>query len=376
MLRSLKVLPSACRLSTLSSHLFPTIRTKMTDKNSSTTTPTKRTVTSESNAREKETTTTKSSVKVKESKEKKEYKAPLYAQDKSLLLHTDLQAKLQQYREKRAFDAEAWTKKKCEIFNAYMKKYGLTACALNLSGGIDSAVTLGLMKYASKMKDSPLKRLICVAQPIYSSDWALQRATEIAKCVDVPMISVDQTKVHDDLCTLVDKSIGVSGGQFAKGQMRSYQRTPVIYYVAQLLGQEGTPCVVMGTGNKDEDGYLGYFCKAGDGVVDIQLISDLHKSEVYAVGGFLQLPKSVLTAAPSADLWPGHTDEGELGFSYDFIELFVGQYLPLSETEKKAFLDSLSSEARTQFEKWGTSATKVHARNAHKFSGPINLTIL
>jgi NH3-dependent NAD+ synthetase len=59
--------------------------------------------------------------------------------------------------------------------------------------------------------------------------------------------------------------------------MRSYMRTPVGYYCAQLLSQAGTPCVVMGTGNRDEDGYLAYFCKAGDGVVDIQLIADLHK---------------------------------------------------------------------------------------------------
>jgi NAD+ synthase (glutamine-hydrolysing) len=43
------------------------------------------------------------------------------------------------------------------------------------------------------------------------------------------------------------------------------------YYVAQLLSQEGLTCAVLGTGNKDEDGYLAYFCKAGDGVVDIQV---------------------------------------------------------------------------------------------------------
>lgn len=57
-------------------------------------------------------------------------------------------------------------------------------------------------------------------------------------------------------------------------------RTPVGFYAAQLLSQNGTPAIVVGTGNKDEDGYLFYFCKAGDGVADIQLIADLHKSEV------------------------------------------------------------------------------------------------
>jgi hypothetical protein len=56
-----------------------------------------------------------------------------------------------------------------------MAKHKLSGCVVNLSGGIDSAVTLGLMKYAMEMKDSPVKRILSVAQPIHSSDWALQR---------------------------------------------------------------------------------------------------------------------------------------------------------------------------------------------------------
>ena len=55
--------------------------------------------------------------------------------------------------------------------------------------------------------------------------------------------------------------MGIEGGAFAKGQLRSYMRTPVAYYTAQLISQSGFPCIVMGTGNMDEDGYLLYFCK-------------------------------------------------------------------------------------------------------------------
>lgn len=102
----------------------------------------------------------------------------------------------------------------------------------------------------------------------------------------------------------------------------------IIEDVAQLLSQNGQGCVVLGTGNYDEDGYLYYFCKAGDGmfcsfiflwlillvgVADIQLINDLHKSEVFAVGRELAVPDSIIKAPPSADLWNDQTDEGELG---------------------------------------------------------------
>ena len=60
----------------------------------------------------------------------------------------------------------------------------------------------------------------------------------------------------------------------------------------------------------DEDGYLRYFCKAGDGVVDVQLIADLHKSEVFQVAKYLEIPEEIRVAPPSADLWEGQTDEG------------------------------------------------------------------
>lgn len=42
--------------------------------------------------------------------------------------------------------------------------------------------------------------------------------------------------------------MGVEGQSFATGQLRSYMRAPVGYYCAQLLSQNGTPCIVMGTG--------------------------------------------------------------------------------------------------------------------------------
>lgn len=148
------------------------------------------------------------------------------------------------------------------------------------------------------------------------------------------------------------------------------------YYVAQLLGQSGTPCIVMGTGNRDEDGYLGYFCKAGDGVVDVQLIADLHKSEVFKVGAVLGVPESILNSPPSADLWEGQTDENELGVTYDFVELYTGWYLPLPDAKKKEFLDSLDEETKKEWDHYSAICETVHRRNAHKLNGPKNLNVL
>jgi len=174
---------------------------------------------------------------------------------------------------------------------------------------------------------------------------------------------------------LVDKSLNIEGGMFAAGQLRSYMRTPVAYYVAQVLSQNGTPCIVMGTGNKDEDGYLAYFCKAGDGVVDVQLISDIHKNEVFMVGQELRVPKSILIAPPSADLWHGQTDEEELGFPYDFVEFWVS-YLEFEEEKKKQIVEKLSLPAKQQFDEWSNLATQIHNRNKHKLKFPHNITCI
>jgi len=293
--------------------------------------------------------------------------------DKQVPLHPDLMKCLERYRRQRGFDAKKWIDHKTDIFNDYMRNAGLTACVTSVSGGIDSAVTLGLCAYAKTKPGSPLKRVVGLCQPIHSSDWALKRGVENIKACGAELVTVDQSKLHGDLSQLVEKATGIEGKAFARGQLRSYMRAPTAYYTAQLISQSGDPCLVMGTGNMDEDGYLAYFCKAGDGVVDVQLISDLHKSEVFKVGAELGVPKATLVAAPSADLWDGQTDEDELGFTYDFIELFTGFYLKLDEKNQESFRAILCDDAKKQFDEWGARAAAIHKRNKHKIDGVCNL---
>ncbi|GET91505.1 NAD+ synthase, putative [Leishmania tarentolae] len=288
-------------------------------------------------------------------------------------LHPELQRALTESRRARAFDPVAWIEMKCTKLNDYMHRCGLKACVTSVSGGIDSAVVLAMCARAMRAHNSPIQKNVGLCQPIHSSDWALKRGSENITACGATEVVVDQSALHGELSTLVEKAVGIKGGDFARGQLRSYMRTPTGYYVAQLLTQEGAPAIVMGTGNKDEDFYLGYFCKAGDGVVDVQIISDLHKSEVLLVAEVLGVPESTLKAAASADLWEAQTDEEELGFPYDFVELFTGWYLTQREATKFEFLKSLSDEAREQFERYTAACELVHRRNAHKLQGQVNL---
>lgn len=120
----------------------------------------------------------------------------------------------------------------------------------------------------------------------------------------------------------------------------------------------------------DEDGYLFYFSKAGDGVSDVQLIHDLHKFEVYEVGRFLNLCPELIDAVPSADLWAGQTDENEIGYSYDCVELWV-ELLQKGETE--SFAATLSEKDLEFFRTMGEKLAGIHRRNKHKEKFPLNI---
>lgn len=286
---------------------------------------------------------------------------------------SDWKKHLIQYRINKNFNVEKWVELKINKFNDYLIENNLTGAVLSVSGGVDSALTLALLKNTLELPNSNLKKIWAINQPIHSSAWALERSIELCNNYNIELFVINQDDVFDKIKDLVKSSTNVAGNKFSNGQMRSYLRTPINYYCSQLLTQEGFPSIVIGTGNMDEDGYLAYFCKAGDGVVDLQLIADLHKSEVFKVAEFLKVPMSIVNAKPSADLWDNQEDEKELGFTYDFIEFYTGVYLKLDDNEKKNFKNSLSQDSYQEFIDFEEKCVNVHNKNKHKLNGVINL---
>jgi NAD+ synthase len=88
----------------------------------------------------------------------------------------------------------------------------------------------------------------------------------------------------------------------------------VEYYVANTEDR-----LVMGTGNKSEL-LTGYFTRWGDGGADFLPIGDLYKTQVWAMARHLGVPKRIVDKVPTAGLWRGQTDEGELGIAYDALD--------------------------------------------------------
>ena len=90
-----------------------------------------------------------------------------------------------------------------------------------------------------------------------------------------------------------------------------------LYYIAQSRA-----CLVAGTGNRSEM-MVGYFTKHGDGGVDLEPLGELYKREVRALARVLDVPEPIITRPPTAGLWPGQTDEGELGITYDELDAIL-----------------------------------------------------
>lgn len=288
----------------------------------------------------------------------------------SILMNDYLYKELANFRQIKNFDPKIWLHNKITFLNNYMTKANLKACVINLSGGIDSGCVFAICIEALKQLDTPIEKIIAIIQPIYSTPSHMLRALEcklIATSQEekVKIIVIDQSQIFDQIIENTEKAINIIPSTFSNAQLKSYMRTPVAYYVTQLLNQIGKPALVLGTSNYDEDSYLGYFCKAGDGVFDLALIDDLHKSEVYIMAKYLNVPSSILNAQPSADLWDGQTDETELGFTYDFVELFT-QYINLSILEQNEFKKRLDSDGLQYFEQTSEKIIAIHNKNKHK----------
>jgi NAD+ synthase len=87
-----------------------------------------------------------------------------------------------------------------------------------------------------------------------------------------------------------------------------------LYYLAQSHNY-----LVLGSGNKAEL-LVGYFTKYGDGGVDLLPLGDLSKTQVWELARELGVPQEVVDRPPSAGLWPGQTDEGEMGITYHELD--------------------------------------------------------
>ncbi|TXK73703.1 NAD(+) synthase [Mesonia sp. HuA40] len=210
------------------------------------------------------------------------------------------------------------TDKVSEHIVNWLKNYSTQAktngFVVGISGGIDSAVTSTLCAQTGL-------RTLCIEMPIHQAASQMQRGKEHIQNLkrefsNVSSLEVDLTPSFESLKNSFPSTPDTDQLALTLANTRARLRMTTLYYFAGLHGY-----LVAGTGNKIEDFGVGFFTKYGDGGVDLSPIADLLKSEVYALGEYLNVAPSILKAAPTDGLFgDSRTDEDQLGASYDELE--------------------------------------------------------
>jgi len=105
-----------------------------------------------------------------------------------------------------------------------------------------------------------------------------------------------------------------SADRVRRGNLMARQRMAVLYDLSMR-----DTALVTGTSNKSEL-LLGYGTLHGDIASALNPLGDLYKTQVRTLGRHLEIPRGILDKPPTADLWPGQSDEEELGFTYEAVD--------------------------------------------------------
>lgn len=181
---------------------------------------------------------------------------------------------------------------------------------LGLSGGIDSSLVAALCAQALGPK-----RVLGILMP-HSANSAgdMKEAASFARGLGIMHEKISIAKI---VSSLKGACAHESKNRLPRGNLRSRCRMLLSYWHANQLNY-----LVAGTGNRSEL-LTGYFTKYGDGACDLLPIGGLYKTQVRALASFIGLPKELVNKVPTAGLWPGQTDEGELGITYAKLDLIL-----------------------------------------------------
>ena len=195
------------------------------------------------------------------------------------------------------------------FIRAQMAQTGFSRLVVGLSGGVDSATVAFL---AARAVDP--ENLLAVRLPYRTSSEASE--IDALRVVDVLGCRTQRVEITPMVEPMLELIAGEDEGPLnvRRGNVMARQRMIVLYDRSADFD-----ALVIGTSNKTE-ALLGYGTLYGDMAAALAPIGDLYKTQLRAVATELGVPREILDKPPSADLWPGQTDEDELGRSYDLLD--------------------------------------------------------
>lgn len=182
---------------------------------------------------------------------------------------------------------------------------GFTRTVLGLSGGLDSALSCYLAAEALGVEN-----VLAIRMPYRtSSPDSLAHAQLVIDALGVQTLTIPITDMVDPL---INQFPEMSAKR--KGNIMARQRMIILFDQSEMF--KGLVC---GTGNKTEI-LLGYTTLYGDSASAFNPLGDLYKTQVRQLAAAMGVPETLIAKPPSADLWVGQTDEGELGFTYHEVD--------------------------------------------------------
>ena len=208
-------------------------------------------------------------------------------------------------------------------------RVGYSKAVIGLSGGIDSALSCYLAAEALGAEN-----VLAVRMPYRtSSQGSLDHAQLVIDALGVQSLTVPITEMVEPLFALFPDANPVR-----RGNVMARMRMIILFDQSEAFHG-----LVVGTGNKTEI-LLGYSTMYGDAACAINPLGDLYKTQLRQLSRALGVPAEIIDKAPSADLWEGQTDEGELGFSYaevdQLLSLLVDQRYSPAECIAAGFGES------------------------------------
>ena len=189
---------------------------------------------------------------------------------------------------------------------------GAHGIVFSLSGSVDSAVVAALAK--SAFPDNHLALVL----PLHTAAADVDDARRVVEAFALNERTIELDPVYDTMTRILGANAEAEAEpDLVLANLQARLRMLVLYYHANRRRY-----LVAGTGNRSQLS-IGHFTKFGDGGADLMPLGHLVKSEVVELARCLNVPQAVIDKPPCADTWHGHTDEAELGFSYEQLEQFV-----------------------------------------------------
>ncbi|MFH2039679.1 MAG: NAD+ synthase [Chloroflexota bacterium] len=212
------------------------------------------------------------------------------------------------------------------FIHSEITRTGYQRAVINLSGGIDSAVSCVLASEALGPEN-----VLAIRLPYKtSSPDSLEHAQLLIDQLGIQSITIPISNMVDPLI-----------GRFP--EMTKTRKGNIMARVRMIIAYDQSEefhGLVVGTGNKTEI-LLGYTTLFGDSACALNPIGDLYKTQVRQLARDLHIPQVIIDKPPSADLWQGQTDESELGFTYEKVDqllyLLVDQRYQISDCIQEGF---------------------------------------